>query len=337
MNRLDRALGILLLLRRGDTLSAAELSRRFEVSTRTIYRDMETLSAIGVPIYAEMGRAGGFRLVPGFFLPPVMFSVGEAVSLLLGLTLLRSLRSKPFAAELETSADKLLAAVPDHLRAILTEAQKVIGFEAMPSDAFHPEPPVSSTPSAASEDTVVGTFLQALLDRRLVMLDYRSPYRATSHTSSIIPCGLLWDRNRWYLVGKRAGQAEEARLWRADRVAAIRRDEAIAAQPLFDVRALLGRNWLRSAMQQWAREAPVTLRLSRQQAERLQQDWYYRQAQFEDIAESQVRMTFGESDRAIVLELLRWLGPGAELIEPRAWRQALRDELREMLAVYADS
>jgi hypothetical protein len=47
-------------------------------------------------------------------------------------------------------------------------------------------------------------------------------------------------------------------------------------------------------------------------------------------------MTFGESDRSVVLELLRWLGPGAELIEPRAWRHALRDELSKMLAIYID-
>jgi DNA topoisomerase-3 len=93
MNRLDRALGILLLLRGGKAISATDLSERFEVSTRTIYRDIETLSSLGVPVYAEKGRAGGFRLVEGYFLPPVMFSVREAISLVLGLSLLRNLRA----------------------------------------------------------------------------------------------------------------------------------------------------------------------------------------------------------------------------------------------------
>ena len=50
--------------------------------------------------------------------------------------------------------------------------------------------------------------------------------------------------------------------------------------------------------------------------------------------EGQVAMTFGESNPAIVLELLRWLGPGAELIEPRAWREKIREELQQMLAYY---
>jgi predicted DNA-binding transcriptional regulator YafY len=104
MNRLDRALGILLLLRGGKAISATDLSTRFEVSTRTIYRDIETLSSLGVPVYAEKGRVGGFRLVEGYFLPPVMFSVREAISLVLGLSLLRNLRASPFAAERETGA-----------------------------------------------------------------------------------------------------------------------------------------------------------------------------------------------------------------------------------------
>ena len=98
MNRLDRALAILLLLRSGKTASAVDLARRFEVSSRTIYRDIERLGAIGVPVYAEMGRAGGYRLMEGYFLPPVMFSVGEAISLVLGLASLRRLRARPFAA-----------------------------------------------------------------------------------------------------------------------------------------------------------------------------------------------------------------------------------------------
>jgi len=344
MNRLDRALGILLLLRGGKPLSASELSRRFEVSARTIYRDIDTLSAVGVPVYAEMGRGGGFRLVEGYFLPPVMLSVQEAISLVLGLSLLRSLRASPFAAARETGEQKLLAALPDHIRAILAEAQKVIGFEQAPSDAFHveraewrqagdPSPPAEATPD---ESAVVGMFLQAVLDRRTVALDYRSPYRdGTTHTV-VAPCGLLWDRDRWYMVGRRDGRDEATRLWRADRVQAIRsgggRD---GAEPEFDVRALLGRSWLQAAMEQWRHEAPVVIRLSRAQAERLKQDWYYRHAHYEDLPDGRILMNFGQGEREIVLELLRWLGPEAELIEPHAWRAALRSELLQMLDVYS--
>jgi predicted DNA-binding transcriptional regulator YafY len=336
MNRLDRALGILLLLRGGKTLSAAELSQRFEVSTRTIYRDVEILTAVGVPIYAEMGRAGGFRLVEGYFLPPVMFSVGEAVSLLLGLTLLRRLRSRPFAAELEVSEQKLLAAVPDQLRAALAHAQQIIGFERLPTDIFHPERADSQAPAAdADEGTVVGVFVRAILERKTVTFDYRSPYGGSTEQIIATPHGIVWDRDRWYLVGERPGHTGQTRLWRADRVLRIAAHApAVEGTSSFDVSALLDHKWLRPAMERWREESPVTIRLTPQQADRLRQDWYYRHALFEDLAEGQILMIFGEDDRAVVLELLRWLGPGAELVAPTAWRAALQAELSEMLSLY---
>jgi predicted DNA-binding transcriptional regulator YafY len=336
MNRLDRALGILLLLRGGKTLSAAELSQSFEVSTRTIYRDIEMLAAVGVPVYAEMGRAGGFRLVEGYFLPPVMFTVGEAVSLLLGLTLLRRLRARPFAAELEVSEQKLLAAVPDQLRAALVHAQQFIGFERLPDDIFHPERADAQAPAAgADEGTVVSIFVQAILDRTTVAFDYRSPYGGSAEHVIATPHGIVWDRDRWYLAGEQAQHREQTRLWRADRVRRIAAHAPAVEGPSgFDVSTLLDHRWLRPAMQRWREESPVAIRLTRQQAERLQQDWYYRHALFDELAEGQILMTFGEDDRAVVLELLRWLGPGAELVAPAAWRPALRAELSQMLNLY---
>jgi predicted DNA-binding transcriptional regulator YafY len=345
MNRFDRALAILLLLRGGKTSSATELAARFEVSVRTIYRDIETLSAVGLPVFAEMGRAGGFRLLAGYFLPPVMLTTGEAVSLLLGMTLLRSLRAAPFTAELESAEHKLLAAVPDHLRATLMEARTIIGFERPPDDLFHPEPPDQLSPTAPNvapstfdEGETVTIFLQSVLDRRTVLLDYRSPYSSRHDRFIVAPLGLFWDRDRWYLAGIRAGAGESVRLWRADRVREIA-PQTLPAEPslaAFDVRDLLGRTWLRRAMDEWRAEGAVTIEITQRQAARLQADWYYRHALYETLPDDRVLMTFGEYDREIVLALLRWLGPGAELIEPRAWRATLKMELTEMLGYYAN-
>jgi predicted DNA-binding transcriptional regulator YafY len=337
MVQLDRLFGILLVLQRARSVSATQLARQFEVSARTIYRDLQTLSALGVPIYTTRGHGGGIHLLEGYFLPPLTFSRGEGIVLLVGLTLLQSLHTFPFPEELKTAVQKLLVAVPDSLRTILGQAEKVIGFEHFPDDIFHPEPtPALQRDGDASESLIVTTFLQGILDRSLVHVRYRSAYhQKTSQETAVIPLGLFWDRNHWYLVGRKRDGDAAVRLWRTDRVVSLTEDsQALSPPSAFGIQDLLGHRWLRSAMDQWQRNAPVVLRLTRSQAERLQRDWYYRHARFEESAGNQVIMTIGEENQTIIFELLRWLGPGAELVEPRAWREQMKEELQQMVSIY---
>jgi predicted DNA-binding transcriptional regulator YafY len=337
VNHFDRLFGILLVLQRKRAIAAAQLARQFEVSTRTIYRDLQTLNALGIPLYTTRGHGGGFRLREGYFLPPLIFSRGEGIVLLVGQTLLQSLHTHPFPHEVETSVQKLLVAVPESLRTILMQAEKVIGFEQFPDDIFHPEPtPTLQREGDASESHIVTTFLQAILDRSLVHLRYESPYRLSDDLEMVaIPLGLFWDRTHWYLVGRKREGNAAMRLWRADRVDSLKRDsEAASTSDAFDIQELLGHAWLRSAMEQWQHNAPVVIRLTWTQAQRLQRDWYYRHARFEEDVGNRVLMTFGEENQAIVFELLRWLGPGAELVEPKAWRELMKEELQHMASVY---
>jgi predicted DNA-binding transcriptional regulator YafY len=290
---------------------------------------------VGVPVYAERGREGGFHLVEGYFLPPVMFSRSEAISLLLAITMLRSLRSRPFAADLETAEEKLLASMPALLRSTLSEARKVVGVEAAPTDPFHPEPEAASAShDSAAEGDRVTAYLQALLDAKGLAMGYRTPYGGSTQSLRVEPLGAFWDRDRWYLVGRPEG-AKEVRFWRADRVLEVRPlPGRIDGEESFDVREVLGRRWLRSAMDAWASEVPVRIRISALQRERLGNDWYYQHAGFEALSEDSFVITFGEDNRDVVFDLLRWLGPGAELLEPVEWRQAFRVELEEMASYY---
>jgi predicted DNA-binding transcriptional regulator YafY len=339
MNRFDRMLGLLLLLRGGKPIAANDLARKFEVSRRTIYRDIDTLSELGVPVFAERGREGGFQLLEGFFLPPLMFSPGEAVSLILGLTLWRSLHARPLLADLESAERKLLAVMPADLRDVLAQAQRIVGFEEQPADIFHREPEpntstyVTDVPNE-SIGTMGGVFLNAILNHQSVRFKYRSPYREQDDDISATPQGMFWDRGRWYLVGAVANRREGRRIWRADRLRDIRAtgQPAQASEP-FDVRALLGRKWLHAAMHEWSEDSPVRIRLTAAQAKRLQQDWYYHFARFESDGNGSI-ITYGESQQEIVFELMRWLGPGAELLEPKEWRTTLAQQARDMAAIY---
>src|SRR5689334_19020836 len=313
MRDIGRILGILLALQSKRAATARELAARFEVSTRTIYRDLETLSRLGVPVYAERGRNGGIRLLEGYFLPPLMFTRGEAIALLLGLTLLGGLRAAPFPAEKETAGQKLLAAVPAHLHATLARLERTLGVERPHADLLHPEEGADSAEvvegsegDPAAESAVVTGFLQAALDGRMARLRYQAPHRRTAREMEARPLGAFWDRDRWYLVGQigqigQIGQAANAReesgreregerrIWRADRVVGLAAGPAGGPREGdrrdFDVRELLGHNWLKEAMEDWRERAPVRLRITPAQEARLRRDWYYRHARYEPLAD----------------------------------------------------
>jgi predicted DNA-binding transcriptional regulator YafY len=312
------------------------------VSQRTIYRDVDLLAGLGVPVYAEMGRDGGFRLMQGFFLPPVMFSQGEAISLLIGLALLDILRVKPYEAELASARHRLLAALPDHLRRTVARVQQLIGLEQLPVDIFnHDDLVLADTranqhSSTRKESAVVTAFLQAILQRDIVRMRYHAPHRPRAKEYEVRPLGMIWDRERWYLVGQDTdAHVGKQRTFRSDRVSSLSisiRDGA-GDKSDFTIASLLGRRWLGEAMQAWSQESPVKIRLTKPQAERLQRDWYYGHAKYEEIASGQVLMTFGADDRDAVFELLRWLGPGTMLLEPHEWREDFHRHLQAMLTV----
>jgi len=341
---------MLLLLRGGRVVSAKELARRFEISMRTVYRDIEVLSGLGIPISVEMGRSGGFKMREGYFLPPVTLGAEEAVSLLLGLILLRRLRVMPFPAEADFAERKLLAALPEETRKIMANASRLIGFERVPADLLHHEPddPQFGRPERGDrEATVVSRFLRALLTRSRVRIRYHSPYRSEEPEREVEPHGILWDRDRWYLAGSPVvegrgavnpgGSTEENRLWRADRVVEI--SSGPGMRPVvsdFDVASILDRKWLRSAMDRWLKGGAVKIGLNAEQAERMRHDWFYGNAVFETGGDGRVIMSYAEDSPESTLELVRWLGPGAELLEPKSWRRDLRESLGSMLADHSE-
>ena len=95
MNPIERALSILLLLGRRRLLPATDLAGRFEVSVRTIYRDIDRLIGLGVPVEAERGASGGFRLSAEFLAPPIALNRVETTAILVALALMRGLRATP--------------------------------------------------------------------------------------------------------------------------------------------------------------------------------------------------------------------------------------------------
>jgi predicted DNA-binding transcriptional regulator YafY len=333
VNSIERALQILLLLSRRRLLPATELARRFEVSVRTIYRDIDRLIALGIPVEAERGAEGGFRLSGEFLSPPIALNRVETTALLVALGLMRGLRATPFRKDLESAEAKLLAALPQAAREVLAKGPKLIGIEQTPEDIFHRSPPLERL---EHQQGAVDVFLQGILTQCRIEMVHRGS-AGLEKSYEIEPHGLLFDRNLWYLVG-RSLAVDDIRMWRADRVASIALTR-MAFRPLldFDIATMLGRQWLEQAMRTWEKDSAVTrIRMSASAAERLRRDWYFRHGVFVADGDA-IIMSIPDTSPGTILPLARWLGPEAELLAPDNLRNALREELATLAGVYGSA
>lgn len=130
MNRVDRLLGYLIVFQSRELVRAQDLATRFEVSERTVYRDVEALLELGVPLVGVAGE--GYRLMAGYSLPPIMFTEAETQALFLAIAMLSGLtQNGPTKAAAATALEKVQAILPTALLERAQALQKVLGFYAV--------------------------------------------------------------------------------------------------------------------------------------------------------------------------------------------------------------
>jgi predicted DNA-binding transcriptional regulator YafY len=195
--RASRLLSILILLQLRVRLTAEQLAEEFEVSVRTIYRDIDSLSAAGIPVYGDRGPGGGFSLLDGYRTKLTGLAAGEAEALpVIGLPgAAAALGLGPEAARVQ---GKLLAALPP---AGSAEAGRMAArFHVDPLDWYRADAPVRHLPALA----------RAVLDQHVVTMRYES--WTGERTWRVEPLGLVLKAGAWYLVARGAGKVRSFRV-----------------------------------------------------------------------------------------------------------------------------
>ncbi|MDO0925615.1 YafY family protein [Streptomyces sp. TG1A-8] len=212
----DRLLSILLLLQTRGRVPARELAGRLEVSVRTIYRDVEALSASGVPVYAERGRHGGIELLAGFRTDVTGLTADESRALFV-LAARGAHAALGLDAALGSALRKVMAALPEPHR----PAAEAAGRRIMVDATRWRGGPHRTVDLEVLQDAVFS-------DRRL-RLRYRHSGQREPRTYTVDPYGLVAKAGVWYLVADRRGAP---RLFRADRVRSARPlDEPVRRRP----------------------------------------------------------------------------------------------------------
>ncbi|MEU5250360.1 helix-turn-helix transcriptional regulator [Streptomyces longwoodensis] len=321
--RAARLIKMVLLLQSRPSMTAAELARELEVSERTVTRDAQALSEAGVPVYADRGRAGGYRLVGGYRTRLTGLARGEAEALFLsgvpGALREMGLEDVASAARLKVSA----ALLPSLRDAPRSAAQR-----------FHLDAPAwFRDPETPAPLPVVA---QAVWDdRRLGARDRRG---AEEVERELEPYGLVLKAGVWYLCARVVG-AGSFRTYRLDRFAAVTaREERFERDAAFDLPAFwagqaerFGRSILRAEVV--VRLSPAGVRalpyavdpaVAREVLERAEPAG----------ADGWTVLTLPVESEEVAHSQLASLGPEAEVLEPVALRERFREDARRLAQVY---
>ncbi|WP_078857043.1 YafY family protein [Streptomyces sp. NBRC 109706] len=322
--RADRLLSLLLLLQNRGRLTAPELAAELEVSVRTVYRDVEALAASGVPVYADRGPAGGYRLLDGYRTRLTGLTDAEADSLFLA-GIPGPAGELGLGAELAAAQLKLRAALPAPLGA---RAARVAERFHLDAHGWFRE--TESVPRLA-------TVAQAVWDQRVLIVDYRGWHR--SGERELCPLGLVLKGGIWYLLATRGRPDDEPRTYRVSRLDTVRLAEATFERPAgFDLGAHWAESTRRLAEARFRHRA--TLRISPRGAKLL--TMFFGAAGAEALAGAEPATPDGwlrvelpvETEVIAVGDLLR-LGIEAEVLAPASLRAAVAGTVRELAHRYA--
>ena len=212
-----RVLAVLELLQSLGRVSGPELARRVGVDDRTLRRYIAMLEELGIPIVAERGRFGGYALVAGFKLPPLVFTNDEALALSVGLLAARSLGLADAAPAVAGAQAKLERVMPQALKRRLRAIDETVALD-LPRRSVSPE-----------DNAALVALSAAAQSRQRVHLRYRS--REEQYTSrNFDPYGLAWHGGRWYAVGH-CHLRRDVRSFRLDRIVEVRALPASFGRP----------------------------------------------------------------------------------------------------------
>ncbi|MBC8001486.1 MAG: YafY family transcriptional regulator [Opitutaceae bacterium] len=212
----------ILLLQSRRVITAGDIASHFEISLRTVYRDIAALSEGGVPIVAEAGV--GYRLLNSYSIPPVMFTPEEASALFLGGELVEHLTDPSLQAQMRSALLKIRSVLPRSHQDRLDRLQRTTALLiARPS-----------TPNA--KRSALTQIQSALAQRRVLEICYQTKGEGNANRREVEPLGLVFYSDYWHLIAYCRIRCD-FRDFRTDRIIDLTvRDEVFQGHPDFSLR-----------------------------------------------------------------------------------------------------
>ena len=278
MNRIDRLTAILIQLQSKKWVTSGEIAERFEISQRTVYRDIRALEEAGIPLYSEPGR--GYSLVDGYHLPPVMFSSEEAGAVLIAEKLVEKLTDQSVCKHFLSAALKIKAILPESSKDQVEMMDHQVAVFSQPVSEREGYP-----------NNFLSDIQQAIIRKKCLDMDYEAYYSGEQTLGRTVdPYGLVYYANCWHLIGY-CHLRRDMRDFRLDRISRLRiSDKDSREKQKGQLREYLMKMWKESDLTEvvvWFDNSVVTT---------LNNSKYYFGYIDETIRDNGVEMHFGIND-----------------------------------------
>lgn len=312
MNRIDRLTAIIIYLQGHHRVTVDELADRYDISTRTVYRDLRALQEAGVPIGSEEGK--GYFIVKGYHLPPVMFDKDEAAALLAGERLMQKWK--------ETKLSESYLSALDKIRAVLHSREK----KYLDTLDQHIKTFTYSDERQIETDYRIFVFLQdAVVRGSVISMEYYSPYKDQYTQRNVEPLGLLIRDNYWYLAAW-CRLRTDYRMFRVDRIESYKKTgERLPESP---------DHTLEEFSEQSLREEKdleeVVVEFDEEMVRYLGDQKHYRGWVSEEKVDDGVKMTFLTSSIEYFARWLLMWGKGVIVHQPKQLKKRVRELTEEL-------
>lgn len=315
MNRTDRLSAILIMLQTKKVVTSLEIAEKFEISQRTVYRDLRALDEAGVPIGAEAGV--GYYLIDGYHLPPVMFTPEEAGSMLIAEKLVNSFSDESIKHNFGLASDKIKAVLPETHREFLGNIGEQI-------QVFHGE----ETKSSQHTNNFLTRIQQAISEKKCVKIDYLSKSKKELSSRVVEPVGLCFYAFNWHLIAF-CRMRNDYRDFRVDRIDKLAIEEDCISENA-------NRTISEYFEQAWKKQELfyVSVKFKASIIAHISSSRYY-YGYYQEVMENElVTMNFAVNDYEYMANWILSLGKNVVSVEPKKFSQMLHNRVKQLADQY---
>ncbi|MEF3305080.1 helix-turn-helix transcriptional regulator [Paenibacillus sp. GYB003] len=312
MSKAKMLFDLILYVNAKRNFTAQDVANEFGISVRTAHRYLTDLAEMGVPLYTEPGRGGGYRILNNRLLPPVIFDEHEAFAIFFAFQSLKYVRTLPFDINISSVSRNLYAGLPDDTKRKVDRLDSVMSFWNQKR----------SVPSPHLEEMI-----EAAAENRVLVMEYVS--RSENTIREIVPLGVYAYKGFWYMPAFEPVSGE-IRQFRTDRIVSVEQTQTIVEPPMNLT------DWLNRLTAQDPK-APVRLyaELTREGLRQCRsQPWLEPHIVTIDSERGYVDAVIDRSEFEFVSDYFFQLGTAAKVIEPGEMADRIGRKARELSVHY---